>query len=62
MNNPHHALIFIRLFLDFFREPLDQLSSFFRGQCSQFGFRNSPARDGTSESCRSCAQGALWQR
>jgi hypothetical protein len=32
MNNPHLALIFIRRFSDFFREPLDQLSIFFRGQ------------------------------
>jgi hypothetical protein len=31
MNNPHLALIFIRRFSDFFREPLDQLSIFFRG-------------------------------
>ena len=37
MNNPHLALIFIRRFLDFFREPLDQLSIFFRGLARPMG-------------------------
>jgi hypothetical protein len=45
MNNPHLALIFIRRFSDFFREPLDQLSIFFRGQRGQFGFRKGCARE-----------------
>ena len=45
MNNPHLALIIIRRFSDFFREPLDQLSIFFRGQRGQFGFRKGCARE-----------------
>jgi hypothetical protein len=45
MSNPHLALIFIRRFSDFFREPLDQLSIFFRGQRGQFGFRKGCARE-----------------
>ena len=45
MNNPHLSLIFIRRFSDFFREPLDQLSIFFRGQRGQFGFRKGCARE-----------------
>ena len=31
---PHLALIIIRRFSDFFREPLDQLSIFFRGNAA----------------------------
>lgn len=52
MNNPHLALIFIRRFSDFFREPLDQLSIFFRGQRGQFGFRRGCTRERTSEGSR----------
>jgi hypothetical protein len=44
MNNSHLALIFIRRSSDFFREPLDQPSIFFRRQHGQLGFRKSPAR------------------
>ena len=46
MKNPSLALIFIRRFSDFFREPLDQLSIFFGGNAASSNSGRAPGATG----------------